>query len=365
MTTKTSDIFFKNPYNSVKNNVNYYLPTTDKIKKVSYDVFSVVFFPLGIYRASMYLMHRAVGLIVVQSQSISKSLRDKNHPQVSRERIMKCIKDKYINHFDEIKEVNISSFDKTNLNNMVFKKNNAKGTIIFFGGTAYSYEGVVEDEIMAEIIPNYYPLSSYYPLWLNYNHDLDKGLLYQASKANFNVVLCNTRGTGLSDGYASEEALEKDAVEVLKFVKQNLSRDEDNIVAYGHSLGGFIATKLANNSNVKLINDRSFSNLSNAVTEMVDIRIIKNVAAFIVRFFGWEMNSKKGFDECKNKKVALFGKRDYCINEKASLKEKLDKKDADKIFALTRSHHMSKLTDIEFNSIFLELFENFKPIKTT
>ena len=65
------------------------------------------------------------------------------------------------------------------------------------------------------------------------------------AELEFNVMIFNTRGTGTSEGWATEEGLQLDSETVLQYAKKELQTPEENIVLYGHSLGGGIATKLA------------------------------------------------------------------------------------------------------------------------
>ena len=105
------------------NTSNSLLDCTYKIVKISYDIFSVVFFPLGLCRLGMYVMHRALGVIIIQRNPYEDVVKNiEKNEFIKRDKIIDLIKNKFKSHFDKVEEVNISSFDKTNLNNMVFKK---------------------------------------------------------------------------------------------------------------------------------------------------------------------------------------------------------------------------------------------------
>eukprot|EP00760_Papus_ankaliazontas_P012469 PhM_4_TR15311/c0_g2_i1/m.31533/K06889/K06889; uncharacterized protein len=86
---------------------------------------------------------------------------------------------------------------------------------------------------------------------------------------NANGVVFNYRGIGRSEGRASTAAdLVADGAAVLRHVHDKYNAPYDDIILFGHSLGGGIALQLSvehTGSKSLVINDRSFSSLLDAV----------------------------------------------------------------------------------------------------
>jgi pimeloyl-ACP methyl ester carboxylesterase len=60
------------------------------------------------------------------------------------------------------------------------------------------------------------------------------------------IVAFDYRGTGESQGCATEERVYKDAEQIHEFVTSSLSVEPRRIVLWGHSIGGAVAAELAN-----------------------------------------------------------------------------------------------------------------------
>ena len=90
-----------------------------------------------------------------------------------------------------------------------------------------------------------------------------------------NVLVFNYRGVGRSAGLALEEMdLIKDGAACLKFLLRNYQvTDTRNVVLFGHSLGGAIATSIHTTKSFQghLINDRSFSSLASVPLSWIEI----------------------------------------------------------------------------------------------
>ena len=90
-----------------------------------------------------------------------------------------------------------------------------------------------------------------------------------------NVLVFNDRGGGRSAGRALEEMdLIKDGAACLKFLLRNYQvTDTRNVVLFGHSLGGAIATSIHTTKSFQghLINDRSFSSLASVPLSWIEI----------------------------------------------------------------------------------------------
>ncbi len=69
-------------------------------------------------------------------------------------------------------------------------------------------------------------------------------LLARAAASGLAIVAFNYRGTGESQGRATEEAINRDAAEIYRFVLNDLGVDSSRVIFWGHSIGGAVATEL-------------------------------------------------------------------------------------------------------------------------
>jgi fermentation-respiration switch protein FrsA (DUF1100 family) len=94
----------------------------------------------------------------------------------------------------------------------------------------------------------------------NISHSLH--ILQIINSMNFNTLLVDYRGYGKSNGSPSENGLQQDAFAAWNFLISNRKTRPDQIVIFGHSLGGAVAAFLA--SKVKpagLIIEGTFTSL--------------------------------------------------------------------------------------------------------
>lgn len=72
-------------------------------------------------------------------------------------------------------------------------------------------------------------------------------LMVRCATSGLAVVAFNYRGTGESEGRATESAVHRDAIEIHQYTINTLGVDPNRIVYWGHSIGGAVATELACN----------------------------------------------------------------------------------------------------------------------
>lgn len=119
----------------------------------------------------------------------------------------------------DFEELNIPSFDKTNLNGLLFKTENAKGLVFYLHGNAGALDSWGDN---AEIYNN----------------------------LGYDFFVLDYRGYGKSDGkIENEEQFNKDIDAVYNFLKVRYS--EDKISVIGYSIGSGPATILASKNNPK------------------------------------------------------------------------------------------------------------------
>lgn len=69
-------------------------------------------------------------------------------------------------------------------------------------------------------------------------------LMVRCATAGLAIIAFNYRGTGESEGHATESSVHRDAVEIYDHAVRTLGIDPQRIVLWGHSIGGAVATEL-------------------------------------------------------------------------------------------------------------------------
>lgn len=146
--------------------------------------------------------------------------------------------------------------------------------------------------------------------------DVTPFLQNMAKKVGANVICVNYRGVGDSSGFPTgDQDLIDDGDAVVEYLKkQNVA--PENILLYGRSLGGAVATHVAekrvsNNEKVSLCTDRSFSSLYKVVASLISIfkailPILATFAPFIPRAFGWKLDSASKLKSLAEKKTNII-----------------------------------------------------------
>jgi len=128
-----------------------------------------------------------------------------------------------------------------------------------------------------------------------------------------NVLSANYRGVGRSEGIClgSKDILEDGKACIDFLLKKGVKKE--NILIYGYSLGGGVGTAVATNYNgICLVNDRSFSSITNATKAFFCIPIIREIAAFAVTLF-WNLNSFENIQKITGKKYLIVAPQDFII----------------------------------------------------
>lgn len=112
----------------------------------------------------------------------------------------------------------INTTDGETLNAWWLSRDDAKATILYFGGNGF---------LMVKALP-----------WLTHYEKLP-----------VNVLMFDYRGYGLSSGSPSVDGLIDDSRSAFTFLTDSLGVDEENIILHGHSMGSFMAGKMANETN--------------------------------------------------------------------------------------------------------------------
>lgn len=145
------------------------------------------------------------------------------------------------------------------------------------------------------------------------------GNLDYFQKKGWNIFLFNYRGTGKSKGEPTRQGLWLDGEAAYQYVHKHLKVPKKNILLYGHSLGGAIATLTASmHPKVNICNDRSFSTLSKVVS--ASFPILGNVPSLLLYQYKWEMKLGELWNRILGKKCIIYHPQDEIIKPKASLK---------------------------------------------
>jgi len=95
------------------------------------------------------------------------------------------------------------------------------------------------------------------------------GLASVLNEAGFNVFMYDYRGYGKSEGHPSEQGLYKDAEGAMNFLKTHYDVKNENIIQFGRSLGGAVASYVAaKHKTGGLVIDSSFTNMRSIIGEV-------------------------------------------------------------------------------------------------
>lgn len=131
----------------------------------------------------------------------------------------------------EYQDVQLKSKDGVNLHGWYLPVKNSKKLVLFFHGNAG-----------------------------NISHRGDSIKIFH--ELRLNVLIIDYRSYGKSEGKASESGLYEDAATAWNYLQQTLGYSPDDIIIFGRSLGGAIATELATKVNAGgLIVESSFSSI--------------------------------------------------------------------------------------------------------
>ncbi len=92
----------------------------------------------------------------------------------------------------------------------------------------------------------------------------------------FQVFMFDYSGYGFSDGNPTRKNLKDDALSALKYLKNRKDLNKTKIVIYGQSLGGNLASKIANEFDVDgLVLEGAFSSHKNIAAEKIKIPFVR------------------------------------------------------------------------------------------
>lgn len=169
-----------------------------------------------------------------------------------------------------------------------------------------------------------------------------------AKQLGIPLLVFNSRGVGNSTGTPTPEGLALDVYTAYKFANDRLGVSPSNVLTYGWSLGGAYGNLGAalvqeefEKEKVHVVNDRSFSSLDAEVCHLFGNGRIARLCCAILRWTGWEMDSKAAMDKLKGNKLVIHAPEgdDCVIPHAASMRKASDASIRTLPLTYTRSHY--------------------------
>ena len=234
----------------------YTYNTENKVWRVVKEIFSVILFPIGLYK----LIHSGVGRIVVPASSPKLMGIDPDYADQIR---------KVVDLRGEWKVKRISvKVDGYVIDAAIFGKASTLGNgrwVFYSNGNGEFYEGKLHD--------------------LNFKRIL--------SELKGNAIVFNYPGVGSSSGMPNRSVMAKTYRAMLNLLEdQEKGVGASEIIGFGHSLGGGVqgdalrSHKLKKNEKYVFVKSRTFSDLS-TITSQITFKLL----GFLVKVFGWNMSS--------------------------------------------------------------------------
>jgi len=207
-----------------------------------------------------------------------------------------------------IEEVYIDSEENIKLHAWFYKNPDAKYTAIFFHGNA----GNITER--------------------SWQLNIFKDLGLQALKFDY-------RGFGSSDGKInSMEEIYHDSEAVLKFLSTNYDIPYENIILWGRSFGGGIASKLASQYPLKgLIVESSYSRLEYLIPNTLMFNMVPNI---IFKYL--DLNNTQNLKSVKNPILIIHSTEDDLIPYSHAEAILTHAPENSKLITLTGSHHRNQ-----------------------
>lgn len=220
---------------------------------------------------------------------------------------------------EKFEELNISSFDNTNLSGLLFKAENSKGLIFYLHGNAGALDS------WGSIAQTYTDLG-------------------------YDIFILDYRGFGKSEGeIESEEQFYKDVTFAYKKLLSQYA--ENKIIIIGYSIGTGAASYLASKNNPKaLILQAPYYNFS----EMADSRF-PFLPEFVLKY---KFETNTFIQQIKAPVYIFHGDKDQVIPLNNSIKLQKILKPSDQFFPLENQDHLNINDNNDFVKAFRILFAN-------
>jgi hypothetical protein len=243
----------ENPSSSI-----YTHNTESKTWRVVKDIFSIIIFPIILYR----LLHSRVGKVAILPAA-TPVLMGLPSDYAARERSQIDVNNEW-----KVKRISIN-VDGYTIDAAIMGKADTFDNgrwVLASNGNCEFYEEKLRNNSFKKIL----------------------------SELNSNTIVFNYPGVGASSGMPNRAAMAKAYRAVLNLLEdQNNGIGAREIIAYGHSIGGgvqgdaLVSHDLKENIKYCFVKSRTFSDLSTAALHITGSRIL----ACLVRLLGWNMSS--------------------------------------------------------------------------
>lgn len=139
-----------------------------------------------------------------------------------------------------------------------------------------------------------------------------KYIINACHKLGLNLLLFDYRGYGRSDSIPSKQSIRKDGIIMYKYLARNCN--SNNIVIWGESLGGHVATYIASKYPCRcLILLSTFSSISDIILYSNKFKLFGNVMNSIIPFLIDILPSKNLIKKVKSPILIMHSKNDTVI----------------------------------------------------
>ena len=174
-----------------------------------------------------------------------------------------------------------------------------------------------------------------------------------------NVMVFNYEGFGKSEGVASEKGVYRSVKTAYQYLVQEKGCQDEDIIAWGYSLGSGAVTKLALKHKINIVLDRGFSSMSEAAYHSAPWGL-KNIARFIFTI-GANFDNLSKLKKIKGKILIAQGIYDKVMNHGKYLYDAI-LKNPDAIYMTVDSWHIHTDDEVWFTKgkdrVFVEDFLN-------
>lgn len=251
--------------------VNYTWNTENKIIRIAKQIFSIIIFPIGIYK----LLHILAGKILLPASSPSLMGFTENYANDRRSNIPLNGDWKYKRITIEVDDYKIDAAIVGKASTL----NNGRW-VLSSNGNGEFYEGK-----------------------LSYNSDFKQIL----SQVNGNAIVFNYPGVGASSGLPNRHAMTNVYRSMLNFlVDQKNGIGANEIIGYGHSIGGGVqgdalkTHKLKKDVKYVFVKSRTFSDLSTIASILTS-----KLLGFLVKILGWNMDSVESSKKLQSPEIIM------------------------------------------------------------
>lgn len=254
----------------------YTYNTENKVWRVVKDIFSIILFPIGLYR----LAHSLAGKVIVPASSfvLMKGLSDFKYDAdyIDKERKAVGLTGDW-----KVKRISIE------VNGYIID-----ATIMGKASTLGNGRWVLSSNGNAE----------FYEEKLN-----DYSFKHLLSELDGNAIVFNYPGVGCSTGMPNRNAMAKAYSAMLNFLEdQEKGIGAKEIIGYGHSIGAGVQGDALRSHELKqdvkyvFVKGRTFSDLSTTVSHLINRPL-----GFLVKIFGWNIDSVESSKKLKAPEIII------------------------------------------------------------